>query len=109
MIHKSIILEVILITASKKVGRPKGKTKPKSQAELYKKSMEKLIEQGGTRLSTILHGEDVSALIRFRNAYGLPEKTSYAEIIRIFILLIDGKQFQINGGAISVKLERTQR
>jgi len=100
---------VVLITVTKKAGRPKGTTKPKSQTELYKKSIDKLISQGGARLSTILHGEDVSALIRFREVYGLPEKTSYAEIIRIFILLIDGKKFQVNGGEVSATVERITR
>jgi len=98
-----------LITSSKKVGRPKGKTAPKSQADLYKKSMEKLINGGGTRLSTILHGEDVAALERFRKEYDLPAKTTNAEVIRILIMLIDGKKYQLTGSEIVASVKKVPR
>ncbi|HCM9477429.1 TPA: hypothetical protein N5N91_004641 [Enterobacter roggenkampii] len=98
-----------MITSSKKVGRPKGKTAPKSQAELYKKSMEKLINAGGARLNTILHGDDISALTRFKEMYDLPPKTSNAEVIRILIMLIDGKKYQLTGGELIATVKKVSR
>jgi hypothetical protein len=68
--------------------------------------MEKNEKEGGVRLNSILRGEDVQALERFRSELTLPASMSYASLMKIMIVLFDGKEFLRNGYTVTAKIER---
>lgn len=95
-----------MITAAKKRGRPRGTKPPESRSSSYRRAMEKNEKEGGVRLNSILRGEDVKALERFRTDLSLPATMSYASLMKIMIVLLDGKEFLRNGYTVTAKIER---
>lgn len=95
-----------MITASKRVGRPKGKKQPVSQQDMYRKAMEKVAKEGGTRLNSILRGDEVAAIERFKNAYGIKKEISHAQVLKIMLLIIDGKEYQMTGATLTAHVSK---
>lgn len=95
-----------MIEQAKRRGRPKGSKPPESNATKYKRAILKNQKEGGVRLNSILRGEDVSALERFRHELLLPEDMSYAQLMKIMIVLLDGNEFQRNGYTVTANLEK---
>lgn len=95
-----------MIEARNKRGRPKGSKQPETSETYYKRAMLKNEKEGGVRLSSILRGEDVRALERFRLKYNLGGQLSYAQLMKIMIVLLDGKAFQQRGYALTGKVSK---
>lgn len=98
-----------MIVTTKRRGRPKGTKPPESKAITYQRAMLKNEKEGGVRLNSILRGEDVQALERFRDDLALPKSMSYAQIMKIMIVLLDGKEFQRSGYTVTATLEKKEK
>lgn len=81
-----------MLNKQKRVGRPKGKTPPKTATERYKASMQKLKDSGGKRVNVALSADEVAILADLKQKWLMPINATEADVIKAMTVVLSGSK-----------------